>query len=91
MVTSKVQHPKSAAAAAELLILNVGIKEVMVVKKLDFAHWPFSESAAAKFKNGSNIWFRGLGIIIAASAKYKNAKYENECIHMYVCTFCIQP
>ena len=66
MVTSKIQKP--AAAAAELWILNFGIKDVLVVNNLDFADWPFPESAAAKLKQ-SNIWFRGLGIIITASCE----------------------
>ena len=48
MVTSKIQN--SAAAAAEFWISEFGIKEVWVVKSLDFANWPFPESAAAELK-----------------------------------------
>ena len=71
MVASKVLNSKFDHCRRR--ILNFGIKEVLVVKNLDFADWPFPESAAAKLKK-SQIWFRGLGIIITASAKYKNAK-----------------
>ena len=73
MVASTIQH--SAAAAADFLILNFGIMEVMVVRSLDFADCPFPESVTAKLKK-SKIWFRGMGIIITASAKYKNVKYK---------------
>ena len=48
MVASKTQ--KSAAAAADVWTLNVGIKEVLVVRNLGFADWPFPESAAVKLK-----------------------------------------
>ena len=53
MVASKIQI--SAAAAAEMLILIFGIKEALVVTNLDFAGWPFLESAAAKLKNKTKI------------------------------------
>ena len=62
MVASKIQNPAAAAAEFGVLVLK------------DFADWPFPESAAAKLK-AIKIWFRGLGIIITTSAKYKNAKY----------------
>ena len=48
LVASKVQT--SAAVAADFLIF--AIKEVLeVVINLDFADWPFSESAAVKLKS----------------------------------------
>ena len=68
MIASKVQSSNFGAAAAELWVLNSGIKEVMVVRSLHFADWSFPESAAAKL-NKSKILFRGLGIVITASAK----------------------
>ena len=46
MVASKIQ----ISAAAEFRIFNLGTKEVLVVKNVDFADWPFPESAAAKSK-----------------------------------------
>ena len=62
----------------------LGIKEVLVVKNVDCADWPFPESAAAKL-NKTQIWFRGLGIIMNASAKYRNVKYfKNDCMYIYL-------
>ena len=55
MVASKIKNQSSAAVAAEFWILNLGIKEVLVVKNLDFADWPFQESAAAKLKKLQNM------------------------------------
>ena len=60
-------------------ISNFGIKEVMVVKDLDFVDWSFSENAAAKLKK-SKIRFRGLGIIITAPAKYKMPNIKIGCM-----------
>ena len=48
---AKIEILNSAAAAAEFRIWNLGIKEVMVVRNLDFVDWSFPESAAAKLKN----------------------------------------
>ena len=45
---SKIQN--SDAAAVEFLIFSFGIKDVLVVRYLDFADWPFPERAAAKLK-----------------------------------------
>ena len=42
---------KEVMVASKTKNRKFGIKEVLVVKILDFADWPFPESAAAKLKH----------------------------------------
>ena len=74
---------KEVMVASKIQSSSLGIKEVQTVKNLDFADWPFPESAAAQLKK-SKIWFRGLGIIITASSKYKNVEYEKLTVYIYI-------
>ena len=74
-IKAKFKIVNSAAAAAKFWVFDVGIKEVLVVKKLRFRRLAIHRTAAAKLKK-SKIWFRGLSIIITASAKYKNLEYK---------------
>ena len=60
MVTSKVLN--SAAAAAEFWTLNIGIKEVLVVRNLNFAGWYSQKVLAAKWKN-PNYDFEGCALL----------------------------
>ena len=45
----------SVAVAVIFLISDFAIKEVRMVKHLDFADWPFPESAAVKLKQFQNM------------------------------------
>ena len=50
-VARQIENPKNGRCRGRKFKLGFGIKEVLVVKNLDFAGWPFPESAAAKLKN----------------------------------------
>ena len=69
MIASKIQN--SADAAAEFIILNCGSR------KLAFRRLAITKKCQLPNQKIPQILFRGLGIVIIASAKYQIAKYKN--------------
>ena len=61
IVASKIISSKFGRCRGRTL--NLGIKEVLVVRSLDFADWPFPESAAAKLKTTPKYDFAGWALL----------------------------
>ena len=56
MVAIKIKDSKIGRCRGRFL--NFGIKEVLVVRNLDFEDWPFQENAAAKLNKFQNMILR---------------------------------
>ena len=72
VVASTIQ--KSAAAAAEFVI-----KEVMLVKHLDFADWPFPESAGYQILKSPKYDFEGWALLKPFLPNIKISNIKSDC------------